>query len=74
MGRWRIGWTTIKARKRTSFEPLKTLYDERGMKGISAAAVAKEAGYSRSSFYRVFDSVYDVLEILEARAMSQAPL
>ena len=50
------------------------LYDERCMKGISAAAVAKEAGYSSSSFYRVFDSVYDVLEILEARAMSQAPL
>lgn len=45
------------------------LYEERGMKGISAAAVAKEAGYSRSSFYRIFDSVYDVLEILEARAV-----
>lgn len=45
------------------------LYEEHGMKGISAAAVAKEAGYSRSSFYRMFDSVYDVLEILETKAV-----
>lgn len=48
------------------------LYEENGMKGISAAAVAKEAGYSRSSFYRSFDSVYDVLEILEMRAIPTA--
>ena len=45
------------------------LYEKQGMKGISAAAVAKEAGYSRSSFYRAFDSVYDVLDVLEARAV-----
>ena len=45
------------------------LYAQHGMKGVSAAAVAKEAGYSRSSFYRSFDSVYDLLEILELRAV-----
>jgi AcrR family transcriptional regulator len=45
------------------------LYEQHGMKGVSSAAVAKEAGYSRSSFYRTFDSVYDLLEILELRAV-----
>ena len=45
------------------------LYAEGGMRGLSAAAVAKEAGYSRSSFYRVYDSVYDLLDILVLRAV-----
>lgn len=45
-----------------------TLYEKNGMKGVSAAAVAKEAGYSRSSFYRSFDSVYDVLDAVEIAA------
>lgn len=41
------------------------LYEIDGMRGISAASVAAEAGYSRSSFYRTFESVYDLLSAVE---------
>lgn len=43
-------------------------YEALGMKGLSAASVAAEAGYSRSSFYRSFESVYDLLTLVEKRA------
>lgn len=44
------------------------LYEPNGMKGVSAAAIAAQAGYSRSSFYRSFESVYDLLSLVEMRA------
>lgn len=46
----------------------KEMYPEKGMRGISAASLADRAGYSRSTFYRSFESVYDVLRIVEIEA------
>ena len=46
----------------------KELYAENGMKGLSAAALSAKTGYSRSTFYRYFESVYDLLDLLEIEA------
>lgn len=48
------------------------LYERNGMKGVSVAAIAKETGYSRSSFYRSFESIYDVLSAVEIAATPYA--
>lgn len=49
-------------------QAFKELYPANGMKGISGATLAKRAGYSRSTFYRNFESVYDVLRLVEIEA------
>lgn len=49
-------------------EAFKKLYPANGMRGISGAVLAKRAGYSRSTFYRNFESVYDVLRLMEIEA------
>lgn len=49
-------------------QAFKELYPEQGMRGITGAALAKRAGYSRSTFYRTFESVYDVLRLVEIEA------
>ena len=46
----------------------KELYAANGMKGLSAAALSAKTGYSRSTFYRYFESVYDLLDLLEIEA------
>lgn len=48
------------------------LYERNGMKGVSVAAIAKKTGYSRSSFYRSFESIYDVLSAVEIAATPYA--
>ena len=50
------------------FVAFKELYAENGMKGLSAAALSAKTGYSRSTFYRYFESVYDLLDLLEIEA------
>lgn len=54
--------------RRCFIQAFKELYPANGMKGISGAALAKRAGYSRSTFYRNFESVYDVLRLVEIEA------
>lgn len=54
--------------KRDFVKAFEFLYENNGMKGVSAMAVAEKAGYSRSSFYRTFDSVYDLLVLVEVSA------
>jgi AcrR family transcriptional regulator len=54
--------------RRCFIEAFKKLYPANGMRGISGAALAKRAGYSRSTFYRDFESVYDVLRLVEIEA------
>ena len=49
-------------------QAFKKLYPEKGMRGISGASLAQKAGYSRSTFYRCFESVYDVLRLVEIEA------
>lgn len=46
----------------------KELYAANGMKGLSAAALSAKTGYSRSTFYRYFESVYDLLDAVESEA------
>ena len=46
----------------------KELYAANGMKGLSAAALSAKTGYSRSTFYRYFESVYDLLDLVEIEA------
>ncbi|MDO4533678.1 MAG: TetR/AcrR family transcriptional regulator [Coriobacteriia bacterium] len=46
----------------------KELYAVNGMKGLSAAALSAKTGYSRSTFYRYFESVYDLLVLVEVEA------
>lgn len=50
-------------------QAFKELYPQTGMKGLSASTLSARAGYSRSTFYRCFDSVYDVLNAVEKEAM-----
>jgi AcrR family transcriptional regulator len=50
----------------------KELYAVNGMKGLSAAELSSKTGYSRSTFYRYFDSVYDLLDMLEIEATPYA--
>lgn len=45
------------------------LYAPCGMKGLSVNALCERAGYSRSTFYRTFYSLDDVLEELENEAL-----
>lgn len=54
--------------QRCFIQAFKELYPVNGMRGISGAALAKRAGYSRSTFYRSFESVYDVLRLVEIEA------
>ncbi|MDO4889831.1 MAG: TetR/AcrR family transcriptional regulator [Coriobacteriaceae bacterium] len=46
----------------------KELYAINGMKGISAATLSAKTGYSRSTFYRYYESVYDLLILVETEA------
>lgn len=50
-------------------EAFKVLYAEQGMQGVSANKVAEKSGYSRSTLYRHFESVYDMLRALEDEAL-----
>lgn len=45
------------------------LFSKQGMTGLTAARLCERAGYSRSSFYRHFQSTYDLLDELEERAL-----
>jgi AcrR family transcriptional regulator len=44
------------------------LYAKDGMRSVSGSALAAKAGYSRATLYRCFDSVGDILELLEIQA------
>lgn len=50
------------------------LFSRHGMDGLTAQALCLEAGYSRSSFYRYFQSVYDLLDELEEAALPRAEM
>ncbi|WP_195268016.1 TetR/AcrR family transcriptional regulator [Eubacterium sp. 1001713B170207_170306_E7] len=41
------------------------IYGEKGIKHTTVGAVAKSAGYNRSTFYEYFTDIYDLLEQLE---------
>ena len=49
-------------------EAFKLLYARQGMSGVSARALAEKSGYSRSTLYRHFPSIYDVLREVEDEA------
>lgn len=53
-------------------DAFKELYAVNGMKGISAASLSAKTGYSRSTFYRYFESVYDLLVLVEVEATPYA--
>ena len=46
----------------------KERYAANGMKGLSAATLSAKTGYSRSAFYRYFESVYDLFDLAEVEA------
>lgn len=50
------------------------LYSHHGMDGLTAQALCEAAGYSRSSFYRHFQSVYDLLDEFEEAALPRAEM
>ncbi len=50
-------------------EAFKLLYARQGMSGVSARALAEKSGYSRSTLYRHFPSIYDVLREVEDEAI-----
>lgn len=50
------------------------LYSRSGMAGLTVQVLCEAAGYSRSSFYRHFQSVYDLLDEFEERALPRAEM
>lgn len=45
------------------------LYRKEGIKKISVKEIVHRAGYNRSTFYKYFTDIYDVLEQIEASAL-----
>lgn len=59
----------INAVRQDLIDAFRLLYAEHGMSGMSANLVAEKAGYSRSTLYRHFESIYDILRVLEDEAL-----
>lgn len=56
---------TNQAAKRKIFDAATRLFEENGSQSISMAEIAKEAGISRNTLYRVFDRPTMIEELLE---------
>lgn len=59
----------INAVRQDLIDAFRLLYAEHGMSGMSVNLVAEKAGYSRSTLYRHFESIYDILRVLEDEAL-----
>ncbi len=55
-------------------EAFKKLYATEGMRGVSGSTLAVKAGFSRATLYRCFESVYDILDLIEGQATPHAEM
>ncbi|MGI6104758.1 MAG: TetR/AcrR family transcriptional regulator [Raoultibacter sp.] len=60
--------------RRCFIEAFKKLYEKNGMRGVSGSSLSAKAGYSRATLYRYFESVYDILDLIEAQATPYAEM